>query len=393
MLHVIARSALASACLVTTRASGDGASTRKIEPPVVEIMRLPEGGVQPQAVVGADGSINVIYLAGDPAASNVFFMRSTDGGRTFAKPIRVNSTPGSAVAAGTIRGAHLALGRDGRIHIAWNGSMQTHSGGDPQAGGSLLYTRSNEDATAFEPERAMAIRGLDGGGSIAASDAGQVSIVWHAPPSGKTGEQARRIWLSRSGDDGETFDEPVAIDAPPRGACACCSLRAFMTAAGDLFVLYRTAATPSDRDMTLIRVHAEEIDLNLIEPWPIGQCVMSSASFVETGDGVLGAWETKRRIRFASLPGQSDDSSTEIIEPAGQGDNAKHPVLAVNREGAILCAWTENTGWAQGGDIAWQVFEPSGAPIESAAGRAPRLPVWGSPAAFARDDGTFVILY
>jgi hypothetical protein len=36
--------------------------------------------------------------------------------------LRVNSQQGSAIAAGAIRGAHLAVGRNGRVHVAWNGS-------------------------------------------------------------------------------------------------------------------------------------------------------------------------------------------------------------------------------------------------------------------------------
>ena len=46
----------------------------------------------------------------------------------------MNSQAGSAVAAGTIRGAHLALGRKGRVHVAWNGSGTALPKGLPNPG-------------------------------------------------------------------------------------------------------------------------------------------------------------------------------------------------------------------------------------------------------------------
>src|SRR5688572_11559690 len=83
--------------------------------------RLPGGSVQPQAAVDADGAVHLIYLRGEPMHCDIFYERSTGGGETFSEAVRVNSHEGSAVAAGTVRGAHLAVGRDGRVHVAWMG--------------------------------------------------------------------------------------------------------------------------------------------------------------------------------------------------------------------------------------------------------------------------------
>src|SRR5207249_149660 len=75
------------------------------------------------------------------------------------------------MAMGTIRGAQLAVGKNGRVHVAWDG-MGRGSSLDPHAGHSdnhpahsrpahepsgdkhpLFYTRLNDDTTGFEPER------------------------------------------------------------------------------------------------------------------------------------------------------------------------------------------------------------------------------------------------
>src|SRR4051794_35838674 len=87
----------------------------------VRLNRLPTGGIQPQAVVDPKGTLRVVYFRGDARSGNLFYTSSTDGGTTFSRALEVNSQPGSAIAAGTIRGAQIALGKGGRVHVAWNG--------------------------------------------------------------------------------------------------------------------------------------------------------------------------------------------------------------------------------------------------------------------------------
>ena len=108
----------------------------------VTVLKTPDGGIQPQAAIDARGVIHLIYFKGDPAAGDLFYVRREPGKEGFTAPIRVNSQPGSAIAMGTIRGGQIALGKGGRVHVAWNGSRgarpKTPAGGSP-----MLYTRSD----------------------------------------------------------------------------------------------------------------------------------------------------------------------------------------------------------------------------------------------------------
>ena len=88
----------------------------------IRVHRLPGGGLQPQVAIDEQGILHLTYFSGDPRQGNVFYVKSGDGARTFSQPLQVNSQPGSAIATGTIRGAQLALGKAGRVHVAWNGS-------------------------------------------------------------------------------------------------------------------------------------------------------------------------------------------------------------------------------------------------------------------------------
>jgi hypothetical protein len=59
------------------------------------------------------------------------------------------------MAAGTIRGAQLAVGKNGRVHVAWDGMGKGAT--RPTINGKevtpALYTRLNDAGTGFEPER------------------------------------------------------------------------------------------------------------------------------------------------------------------------------------------------------------------------------------------------
>lgn len=373
--------------------------------PKVTLLRTPDGGIQPQAALASRGVAHLIYFKGDPMAGDVFYARGVGDG-VWSKPLRVNSQRGSAIATGTIRGAQLALGRGGRVHVAWNGSGKA----EPKApgGAPMLYARLNDTGTAFEAQRNVATwaGGLDGGGTLAADARGFVYVAWHASPGGGD-ESQRAIFLARSRDDGQSFERERKINPQPTGACGCCAMRAFVDSRGALYVTYRAAGENVNRDMTLLtsRDGGATFQSALLHRWKIAACPMSSESLAQAPDGgpVVAAWETEGQVyRAAVAPTASSAataSATVRLEPP-QGAPAtknskgerKHPALATDRSGATLFAWTEGTGWAKGGTLAWQVYDRAGAP-SGATGRVAGVPVWSLPTAFARPGGGFVLIY
>src|SRR5215510_11408771 len=68
---------------------------------LVHLIRTPDGGIQPQALVDGRGTVHLVYLKGDPAGCDVFYVRRPAGRLDFSPAIKVNSEPGSAVAIGT----------------------------------------------------------------------------------------------------------------------------------------------------------------------------------------------------------------------------------------------------------------------------------------------------
>jgi hypothetical protein len=217
----------------------------------VMVLDTPNGGIQPQAVVDAKGTLHLIYFKGEEGAGDLFYVRQEAGKERFSAPLRVNSQSGSAIAIGSIRGGQIALGKGGRVHVAWNGSNKVKvAGGSP-----MLYARLNDAGTAFEEQRNLmqSTSILDGGGTVAADDAGNVYVAWHAlKTGGERGEDHRQVWVARSADEGKTFSPEAPAWAEPTGACGCCSLKAFADSKGAVYLLYRSANAGVNRDIYLL---------------------------------------------------------------------------------------------------------------------------------------------
>lgn len=372
--------------------AGLGVSLRA-EPEKVKLVRTPDGGIQPQAAIDGKGVVHLIYFKGKAAAGDIFYVRQEPGQENFSEPMRVNSPKGTAMAAGTIRGAQMALGRNGRVHVAWNGPAPG-KGDYMQA--PMLYTRLNEAGTAFEPERDVIniARGLDGGGSVAADGAGNVYVMWHAPKPGNTnGEAGRTVFIVRSSDDGKTFSREKDASPKPSGACGCCGMRAFADSQGNVFALYRAASEKVNRDEVLLisRNHGESFEIATTHPWNIASCPMSSAWLAGGKGGTLAAWETTGQVYFASADSKTLAVSKPIAPPGSA--KRKHPVAVANAAGEVLLAWTEGTGWQRGGAVAWQLFDATGKPTDQKGRVADGVPVWGLVAAVAQADGSFVVFH
>jgi hypothetical protein len=361
----------------------------------VSVLRTPDGGIQPQAVVDDKGTLHLLYFKGDAGAGDLFYFKRAAGADRFSKAIRVNSQPASAIATGTIRGGQIALGKAGRVHVAWNGSGKAKPQSQGKYTAPMLYARQSDQGTAFEEQRNLMQNSttLDGGGTVAADADGNVYVAWHAVLlGGPMGEENRKVWLARSTDEGKTFAEEAAVNPKPTGACGCCAMRGFVDRKGSLYLFYRSAKGGS-RDMYLLTSTeaGKKFQTALAHPWFIGACPMSSMAFAEGPGGIVGAWETEEQIYFATIkPGTTE--CTAPRSPPGAGKSRKHPAIAVSTSGDTLVVWAEGTGWQRGGDLAWQVFDKSGKATEQRGCVERGIPVWGLPTAVATTEG-FVIIH
>lgn len=362
----------------------------------VVLQKTPDKGIQPQVAVDAKGNVHLIYYTGDPRGGNLMYVRRDAGQKGFSAPIRVNSQDASAIAVGTIRGGQIAVGKNGRVHVAWNGSMKA-TPKNPIGGHPMLYTRLADDGKSFEPQRNLMTRThvLDGGGTLAADREGNVAVAWHAlGKDSPKGEDNRKVWVALSTDDGKTFGPETAVSGNT-GACGCCGMSGFADSKGAMYFLYRAATMKENRGMYSLfsADHGRTFLSQQQDNWKINTCPMSSEAFAEHPSGIVyGAWENEGQIYFRPIQNPKDPSDAIVYRAPGKAGERQHPALAFNKNGEMLLAWTEGTGWNRGGAVAWQLYDRSMQPMESGR-RAGAIPVWGLPAVFTDSDGRFVILH
>src|ERR1051326_6624216 len=90
-------------------------------PPAVIIQKLPDGCIQPQAAVDSKGIVHLVYFKGKPGAGDLYYVHFpvNQGISSASSPIRVNSKPDTAIAAGTIRTEQISIGQGDKLHVVW----------------------------------------------------------------------------------------------------------------------------------------------------------------------------------------------------------------------------------------------------------------------------------
>ncbi|HEX3133981.1 MAG TPA: hypothetical protein VHX44_10425, partial [Planctomycetota bacterium] len=174
------------------------------------------------------------------------------------------------------------------------------------------------------------------------------------------------------------------------GACACCGLAA-AAADGHVAVLYRAAAGNTQRDAILLTTSDRKRWVGTdLQPWPLNQCPMSTAALLPLDKNRwLTAWQTGPQVWWNEIA--ANGKAGRAITAPGEAKGRKHPALAVQRDGRVLFAWSEGTGWNRGGLIHWQVFDGKGKPLGDP-GQADGLSAWSLPAVASWGDG-FALIY
>ncbi len=355
---------------------------------------VPRGSVAPDVVADAAGNVYLVYAQDGDA----WFTLSPDDGKTFSRPLRLNTVP-HQVLAGHERGPKIALGPDGSLHVVWMGAKSD----------GLFYARRLPAEEHFSAARNLldARTSVDGP-TLAAGPRGVVWVAWldGRRPADPQNPISLPIFWTESKNNGETFSKDLPAEVGTVGekpsenrrvqgaallrACSCCAMRALAGPHGDFYLGFR-GAQHNIRDMLLavfaVRNDDPRIRVSKIhdDHWEFNGCPMSGPSLAIGPLRLWVSWRSRGKVYAA----ESRDLGRHFGSPfsprsAGSGPE-NHPVVLVNESGEVFLAWEE------GGEILWQTGDAAGDVRDS--GDAGALPANSKAAAFIDRQGNFCLVF
>ncbi len=364
--------ALATGGITLVAAGGHPGAPDQGEKSRVIVLSAPENKAStPTMALGPDGSINLIWVEKLPVQAkipageththriytNLYFARSTDGGRTFTEPIRVNSVEGSVWGFSTSR-PKIVVDDSGVIHVFFSGNRATATA-DKDAT-DARYTRSTDGGRTFERERTLNTilkedqsKIVGGGlseahcfGTMAVGPDGSVHAFWidtrHMNAPGANGS----IYGAVSWDRGKTFEPDRLISRDT--ACPCCQLDAAFSPRGTLFLSMRHVYPEGFRNSVVLRsddggkTFSAPVRLTS-KKWMINGCPLKPAILATDQEKwVYAAWFTAAETPPGVYFTVSEDGGKTFAEPRAIHPGAKisdHPQLAVGPKGGVYVVW------------------------------------------------------
>ncbi|MBU2098659.1 MAG: hypothetical protein KKD00_07840 [Gammaproteobacteria bacterium] len=363
-------------------------------PPVIDVQRVPDGGIHPRIVFDEWGDTHLLYFRAEfPQAGaylgHLYYTRYNNDSGTWRPPVQVSAEPYNY--RDPIYRANLAIDGDGRVHVVWFVDRPAR----------FVYTRSTPDKSAFEIPRLIGgqhLDGIDAAADIASVD-NRVALVWSAGDLMR--EDQRSVFMLESEDYGTNFSEAVIIADASLGACACCGLAAEFNQEGELMVAYRSAINNTGRHtQRLVIARNAQGDLqssyqpvHALTEWELSSCPVTTNDIVrdetDAGDYWL-AFENQHQVVKLNM---SDGSVPEPVSLQPAAAREKHPSLAFNSAGYQLIAWGEGGGFFSGGMLRRALFDRDGNPVSLPALDELEIPDRSFAAAMVKPDGNFLILY
>lgn len=306
-------------------------------------------------IASSGATVAVAWGATAAGKGDIYVAISSDGGRTFGTPVRVNSTPGDARISGEIAPRVALAPRQGAapiVTVTWNAR---DAGTQIKTARSIDGGRTFSRATAFQ----SGIAG-DRGWQASTLDAnGKLHTIWldhrvmaiDKAAGAKTDDHAEHDGVAMAQKSGLYY----AADGQPerelfKGVCYCCKTALATGPKGELYAAWRHVFAGNMRDMAfttsrdggktftpLLRVNQDG--------WSIQGCPDDGPAMAVDARGTVHlVWPTVRNEAGVLLYATSKDGlafSTPVPVPTLGSPKPSHPQIAIDASGRVFVAWDE----------------------------------------------------
>jgi len=380
----------------------------------------------PEVAIGQDGSIHVIWIdkgvAGTPdqkgthtnagghthqAFADLMYARSSDGGKTFTQPVRVNQEDGQ-VWGFPMSKPTIGIGADGVVHIMYPANAISSKIGKSVA--SSYYVHSSDGGISFskplqlnsDPDEDLSEL-VSGGlaqaqvfGDMSVSPAGDIYTFWLDTREMNAKDMLSSVYLRASHDNGATFEPERRVFLAD--ACPCCQVTSVVDEKGGVYVSsrkvsgehIRTPAISVSRDGG--KTFSERAGTGGI-PWQIDGCPLKATAMAARDEHVYalvhnGAEDPPGLMFSRSTNGGMAFEPASKIHPGALVSDS--PSLAVT-DGAVFAAWHAKT--EDGRKVFARISRDAGATF----GAVTQLPTVGAsvgyPELAAFPDGSAAVVW
>ena len=287
--------------------------------------------------------------AGPGKADYVVLQHSSDTGRTWSTPQRVQQTPEPISADGENR-PKLAFGIHGEIYVAYTKPLAKPYTGEIRFARSLDGGRSFSAPVTVHANRDQITHRFE---SMIVDRQGRIYIAWidkrdaEAARSANEKYRGAALYYAVSNDAGASFNGDLKI---ADHSCECCRIALALNPAGKPVALWRHVFEPNARDHALAELTPDGAVLPLIrasfDDWRIDACPHQGPALAYAQDGT-------RHQTWFNLKGDEGGVFYAAASPAGAlgkpvrlGDaQAAHADVMV--DGAtVALAWKQFNGSA-----------------------------------------------
>ncbi|MEQ1772837.1 MAG: sialidase family protein [Burkholderiales bacterium] len=279
---------------------------------------------------------------------HVIVRRSSDSGKTWSSPRRVNPVPESIGAEGDAR-PKIAFGARGEVYVTWTKPLSKPYTGD------IRFARSVDGGKTFSPpvtvhtDRQEITHRFD---ALTVTRDGKIFIAWidkrDMVAAGKGAKyRGAAVYFAVSDNQGASFRGDFKL---ADHSCECCRIALLPRHDGSVLALWRHVFEPNVRDHALALMHADgrtgTVRRATVDEWAVDVCPHHGPSLAADAAGRLHAvWFTQGAKRAGVFYGRlrmNGEGGVDALRRVG-GESAAHADLAASGK-RVVVVWKEFDG-------------------------------------------------